>query len=361
VADKRRPSGAAENWAIAAGVIGLLFFAARRYIENQAEGATIVWKYPYAPYLGLGAVMLGFALFNLRRQRSAGMAFTRVDDLQRTRRGLAERFSGMPGVLRMAAVVAIAFALGRPQTFRVITKEVDSIDIMIVFDISKSMEENDLPRDRLDAAQRVVRRFVRKIKNDRVGLVVFAARTMLQCPLTHDTKLLDRIVADMQIGDVHEFGTAIGDGLGLALSNLKRSDAKSKIVILLSDGDSNTAEHFDPEEASKLARDMGIKVFTILIGAADGRPGGLQGGVMGVNPAQMQRIAEVTGGQYYQANNQREFEAGFKAVRETLEKKKRIKKERIPDKDLFWPLLLLGAALLAIEQLLSLTRYRRFP
>jgi Ca-activated chloride channel family protein len=201
---------------------------------------------------------------------------------------------------------------------------------------------------------------VKKIKNDRVGLVVFAARTMLQCPLTHDTKLLDRIVADMQIGDVHEFGTAIGDGLGLALANLKRSDAKSKIVILLSDGDSNTAEHFDPEEASKLARDMGIKVFTILIGAADGRIGGQYGG-MGVNPQQMQRIAEVTGGQYYQANNQREFEAGFKAVRESLEKKKRIKKERIPDKELFWPLLLLGAILLAVEHLLALTRYRRYP
>jgi Ca-activated chloride channel family protein len=260
--------------------------------------------------------------------------------------------------------------------------------VLIVFDLSKSMEESDLPRNRLDAAQRVVRKFLKspEVKNDRVGLVVFAQRTMVQCPMTTDKRVLDNIVASMEIGDIPEYGTAIGDGLGLALQQLKKRDRceddhdcaegfvcednrckstdpddpdklRSKVVILLSDGDSNVAEHFDPTEAARLAREMKVKVFTVLIGAENA---GYFGG-MGTNPQTMKDIASETGGEYFNASDQDKFEDSFREVRKTLAKTKRISRKILPDKELFWPWLMVAAAALAIELALALTRFRRFP
>ena len=105
-------------------------------------------------------------------------------------------------VLRVVAVAALAIGLARPETYRTVKHEVDTIDIMLVVDMSKSMEETDMARDRLDAAQRVIRRFLRRNTNDRVGLVIFGQQAMLACPLTQDTKLLEQIVSDLAIGDV---------------------------------------------------------------------------------------------------------------------------------------------------------------
>ena len=326
-------------------------------IDDLRGAEKVVWKNPLAGALAAGAALVGWAAFHLRHQRSASFAYSRVRDLTQTRTGAIDLLVGLPGALRMVSIVAMAVALARPQTYRIETKEIDSIDIMLVFDLSKSMEETDLQRDRLDAAQRVVRKFIKKVKNDRVGLVVFAQRTMLQCPMTTDMKVLDRIVAEMQLGDIPEYGTAIGDGLGLAIAQLKRSDAKSKVVILLSDGDSNVAEHFSPDEAARLARDQKIKVFTVLLGSENT---GIFGG-MSVNPATMRNIADTTGGQFFRAEDQDKFEESFRQVRETLDKTKRVEKQKVPDKELFWSFLLLAAAAYAFEQALALTRFRRFP
>ena len=121
------------------------------------------------------------------------MGFSQVG--ARRARGVRAWLSDLPGVLRVLAVARSRVALARPETYRTVTHEEDSIDIMIVFDMSKSMEETDMPRDRMDAAQRVIRRFLRRTKNDRVGLVIFGQQAMLQCPLTHDMKILEQIVA----------------------------------------------------------------------------------------------------------------------------------------------------------------------
>src|SRR5690606_12532389 len=125
--------------------------------------------------------------------------------------------------------------------------------VMIALDLSRSMEERDLGQNRLDAAQRTIREFLAGRASDRVGLVVFAREALLQCPLTLDYRSLDQIVADLAIGDVPEMGTAIGDALGLSLAQLARSAATSKVVILLSDGDSNVVNEMDPHEARALA------------------------------------------------------------------------------------------------------------
>jgi Ca-activated chloride channel homolog len=256
---------------------------------------------------------------------------------------------------------------------------------MIVFDMSKSMEETDLPRDRMDAAQRVIRRFIRRTKGDRVGLVIFGQQAMLHTPLTHDMKMLEQTVADLAIGDVPELGTAIGDGLAMALAVLRRSDGqcdpsptapqtcpedftcsakgycegkkRNKVVILLSDGDNNWVTRFNPDESARTAREMGVQVYTVLVGREESD---LFGG-MSVNPATLRNIATTTGGEFFRATDYESFDRGFQEVRKKLDKVKRTRSERVPDKQLFVLMVLMAAGLIAFEQLLSHTRLRRLP
>jgi len=319
------------------------------------ETHDIVWKSPRAIFLAAGAIVVGVIAFHLHRRRSASMAFSQVKLIKT--RGFGALLADLPGALRVLSVALLAFALARPETIRTLKHEIDSVDMMIVFDMSKSMEETDMPRDRMDAAQRVVRRFLRRNHNDRIGLVIFGQQAMLQCPLTHDSKMLEKIVADLVIGDVPELGTAIGDGLALAVAQLRRSDAKSKVVILLSDGDSNWVTRFDPDEAARAAQKLGIKVYTLLVGKEESD---LFGG-MSVNPATLRNIASVTGGEFFRASDYAAFDRGFQTVRNKLDTTKRTVTERVPDKQLFVPLATLAALLFALELLLSHTRLRRLP
>jgi Ca-activated chloride channel homolog len=322
---------------------------------GKSELDDVVWKSPRAIFLAAGALIVAVVAFHLHRRRAASMAFTQVKLMKV--RGLGALLADLPAALRVLAIIALAFGLARPETYRTVRREVDSIDIVIVFDMSKSMEETDMPRDRMDAAQRVVRRFLRRNKNDRIGLVIFGQQAMLQCPLTHDSKMLEKIVADLVIGDVPELGTAIGDGLALAVAQLRRSDAKSKVVILLSDGDSNWVTRFDPDEAARAAQKLGIKVYTLLVGKEESD---LFGG-MSVNPATLRNIASVTGGEFFRASDYAAFDRGFQTVRTKLDTTKRTVSERVPDKQLFVPFAALAALLLACELLLSHTRLRRLP
>ncbi|HEY5923161.1 MAG TPA: VWA domain-containing protein [Kofleriaceae bacterium] len=324
-------------------------------MEQVVELDDVVWKSPRAIFLAAGALIAGVIAFHLHRRRSASMAFSQVKLIKT--RGIGALLADLPGALRALAIIALALGLARPETYRTIEREVDSIDIVIVFDMSKSMEETDMPRDRMDAAQRVVRRFLRRNKNDRIGLVIFGQQAMMQCPLTHDSKMLEKIVADLVIGDVPELGTAIGDGLALGVAQLRRSDAKSKVIILLSDGDSNWTTRFDPDEAARAAKKENIKVYTLLVGKEDSD---LFGG-MSVNPATLRNIASATGGEFFRASDYATFDRGFQTVRTKLDTTKRTVSERIPDKQLFVPFALLAALLVALELLLSHTRLRRLP
>lgn len=340
--------------------IGLpLLVYAREHLDELRAGEPIEWRHPLAWLLVLGAVLVGWILFHLRRQRGATFAFTRVDALGRVSRGAAAHLAALPGVLRVLALVAIAAALARPQTYRTIEKSVDSIDVMVVFDLSKSMEESDMAprRDRFDAAQFVVRQFIAEREGDRVGLAIFGQGAMLQVPLTTDMKLLDWVVADLKIGDVPESGTAIGDGLAMALGELKQSDAKSKVVVLLSDGDNNVVTAFTPDDAAALAAEMGVRVFTVLVGAETSD----WFGQMSVDPETLRGIAARTGGSFFRATDSRELNASFQAVRDTLDKDRRVIKERVPDQELFGVFVGLAAVLLLLERVLAATRFRRFP
>jgi Ca-activated chloride channel homolog len=335
------------------GLVGAWFV--RRYLNSQRGSEPLVWRAKHAVWLATGGVLVGLIAFHLQRRRTAAMGFSQVGLVGS--RGLAAWMSDLPSVLRVLAIAALAVALARPETYRTVIHQEDSVDIMIVFDMSKSMEENDLPRDRMDAAQRVVRRFLRRTKHDRVGLVIFGQQAMLQCPLTADTKLVEQIVTDLQIGDVPELGTAIGDGLAMALSQLRRSDAKSKVVILLSDGDNNWVTRFEPDEAGRTAASMKVKVYTVLVGREESD---LFGG-MSVNPATLRSIATITGGEFFRATDADSFDRGFQAVRKKLDTTKRERRERIPDKQLFPILAAIAGVLLALDLILSHTWLRRLP
>ncbi len=373
-------------WGLVGAIGGLLAYGSSRYVRREVAGEMLEWGAPKAAWLVCGAVLVGVIAFHLQRRRVAAIGFSQVALVHK--RGLAAWLSDLPGVLRVLAIVALAVALMRPETYKVLTKEEDSIDIMIVFDMSKSMEETDMPRDRMDAAQRVIRRFLRRTKSDRVGLVIFGQQAMLQCPLTQDSLLVEGIVRDLVIGDVPALGTAIGDGLALALAQLRRSDGtcdatpgalptcpkettcskegyctrskdkQNKVVILLSDGDSNWTTRFEPEEAARAAAEMGVKVYTVLVGHEGGDFLGFGGSV---NPKTMRDIARVTGGEFFRATDYESFDRGFQAVRNKLDKTKRVSEEKIPGKQLFLPFAILAALLLALDLLLSHSWLRRLP
>lgn len=322
----------------------------------------VVWKSPRAFALLAGCVLIVWVHFHLRPLRAATMRFSRVGDLRPARPGWVSRLSALPSVFRVVALGLIVAALARPQTFRKEVLEVEGIDIMLVLDLSRSMEERDLRRNRLDAGQRTIRRFLEGRESDRIGLVVFATEAMLQCPLTVDYKTLDAIVSDVAIGDVPEMGTAIGDALGLALGSLRRSEAASKVVILVSDGDSNVARVLDPIEAKEIATQMGVRVFTVLVGSESDRGGGLlRRRQHAVNPDLLRAIAEDTGGVFFRAGDDEELENSFRTIREMLEKSEIRMVGTTPDEELFDWLVYAALGFLGFELLLGLTRWRRFP
>jgi Ca-activated chloride channel family protein len=313
----------------------------------------------------LGAcVLLFWVLFHLGQKRSASFRFSRHADLVRAGRGPISYLATLPRVLRVVAIGLLAVALARPQASRRQEIEVEGIDIMLVLDMSKSMEETDLRHDRLDAAQRTIRHFLTGRKNDRIGLVVFAKQALLQCPPTLDYVALDRMVSDLSLGDIEPMGTAIGDGLGLALASLRRSDARSKVVILLTDGDSNVVNEMSPEESKDLAAQMKVKVFTVLVGREQGASGNMRDPFgrqeHATNPALLKKIASDTGGKYFNAGDDAALERGFEEVRATLEKSKRKEVGRVFT-ELYPRFAGIAFGVLLLELLLSFTWFRRFP
>ena len=342
-------------WLLVVVLVGLGAPLAYHYLQDERGAEPIVWRSIGTIALAAGGVMVGVIAFHLHKRRSAAIGFSQVGLIGT--RGTGAWLADVPAVLRVVALFALALGLARPETYRTVKHDIDTIDIMIVVDMSKSMEETDMPRDRLDAAQRVIRKFLQRSKNDRIGLVIFGQQAMLQCPLTHDTKVLEQIVADLAIGDVPELGTAIGDGLALALAQLRRSDAKSKVVILLSDGDSNWVTRFSPDEAARAAQEAGVKVYTLLVGREESD---LFGG-MSVNPATLRNIAQITGGEFFRAEDYDSFEKGFLTVRSRLDTTKRTVAQRVPDKQLFVLFAAIAALLVAVGLVLSHTRLRRLP
>ncbi len=309
------------------------------------------------------ALILGLAIHRGPARRAVLM-HARATDLGRRPRGFIARLADLPIALRVLAVMLLGVAFARPQTAHPeFDLDVEGIDIVISLDLSGSMEEQDLLPNRLEAAKAVIRDFVQRRPTDRMGLVVFGREAFTHVPLTLDHGAFLRMLEELQLGMIDGKGTAIGNGLGVALSRLRKSEARSRVVILLTDGDNN-AGNISPHEAASMAQKLGVKVYTILAGANDSSdsPAGSDPSKtrFPVNPKLLEEIATMTGGLPYLASDTRALAQRFQDILGELEKS-RIKDRGVLYAELFPRFLLPAFMILLIELLLRLTRLRRLP
>lgn len=345
-------------------LLALLFVpAAAVYFWLLRGLITFRFAHPYI-LIAIPVALALVAWLGIRRTRPAFLVHSRASELGKLRPGLMARLRDLPIALRMFAIALIGLALARPQTSsKEDNLELEGIDIVIALDLSGSMEERDLQPNRLEAAKAVIADFVRRRKSDRIGLVIFGREAYTYAPLTLDHGTLLRMVADLRSGIVDGRGTAIGNGLGVALARLRKSDAKSKVVILLTDGDNN-AGNISPTQAASFAQKLGVKIYTILAGSRDSsaeedddRGGGQR---YPINPKLLDEIASMTGGSPYLATDTAALVKRFQSILEDLEK------SRIQDRGVLWaelyPQFLWPAfAALVLEMLLRLGRLRRLP
>ncbi|HDZ13062.1 MAG TPA: VWA domain-containing protein, partial [Bacteroidetes bacterium] len=263
----------------------------------------------------------------------------------------------------------VILALARPQsgsTHEEITTE--GIDIILAMDISSSMLAEDFkPKNRIEAAKEVAEEFVKGRKNDRIGLVVFAKDSYTQCPLTLDYGILLKFIKDVKIGIIPD-GTAIGMALANAVNRLRDSKAKSKVIILLTDGRNNAGE-LDPVTAAQIARAMGIRIYTIGAGKKGSALYPVQDPFFGKRYVRMpvdidenllKQIASITGGKYFRATNTNSLREIYKEIGK-MEKTKIHVKEYTKYKELFVGFLLTALIILIIEILLRNTKFRKIP
>ncbi|MCS7009021.1 MAG: VWA domain-containing protein [Chthoniobacterales bacterium] len=270
-------------------------------------------------------------------------------------------------------LASLIVALARPQLGQTVTRTHSSgVDIMLVLDVSRSMLAEDFTlgtkrANRFEAVRMVTEKFILSRPNDRIGIVAFAGRPYLVSPLTLDHNWLAYNLERLRIGLVED-GTAIGSAIASAANRLKDKPSKSKIMILLSDGDNN-AGSIQPLTAAEAAKALGIRIYTIGAGSRGPVPYPFQdpfGRIfyrnveMGFNETVLQQIASITGGKYFRATDTRSLEAIFNDI-DRLEKTD-VEIEKIAlHHDLFGWFLLAGFSLLSLELLLSLTLWKRLP
>ncbi len=269
--------------------------------------------------------------------------------------------------LRLLAATFIIVALARPQTN--LSKQdisVEGIDIMLATDISSTMLAEDLKPNRLQAAKDVAVEFINGRPDDRIGLVIFSGESFTQCPLTTDHAKLINLFDDIKFGMIDD-GTAIGDGLATAVSRLKESKARSKVIILLTDGVNNMGS-VDPQSAAEIASIYGIRIYTIGAGTNGYAPTpvrtpfGMQYQQMEVkiDEALLQKISAMTNGKYFRATNKQKLEAIYKEI-DRLEKSKIDITEFRRKNEEFLVFALIGLMLFGLEVILRYTILRTLP
>ena len=311
---------------------------------------------------GLGLLLIAGVAISLARARRATFIHARAGEVARLRPGLWTRLRNLPLALRLFALILLAVAVARPQTSRRDDSiELEGIDIVITLDLSGSMEERDLQPNRLEAAKAVIQDFVKRRKSDRIGLVIFGRDAYTYTPLTLDHGTLLRMLGELQPGIIDGRGTAIGNGLGVALARLRKSDAKSKVIILLTDGDNNSG-NISPTEAASMAQTLGVRVYTILAGAhtSTAEETDPRAKRYPINPKLLEEIASKTGGTPYLATDTQALARQFQRILEDLEKS-RIRDRGVLYAELYpfflWPAVLA----LLLELALRVTRLRRLP
>jgi Ca-activated chloride channel homolog len=321
------------------------------------------------PELLILFLLLPLLIWRLRHQKSVSVRFSDLRIARQIPTSFWVKQLPLLNLLRFLVVVLVIFALARPQlpqSRERVTSE--GIDILLILDISESMLAEDFkPANRLQAAKEVIRDFLNNRKNDRIGLIVFAGESFTLCPLTLDYRVLRSLLRDLELGFVAD-GTAIGDALANAVNRLKHSDAKSKIAILLTDGENNAGD-IDPLTAAQLAKALDIKVYTIGVGKEGGAPVPYHDPIFGKQYKQVlsyfdetvpKQIAEITGGRFFRATDSQQLSQIYREI-DRLETTKIEMTQYVRYRELAIYLLFPAALLLILEIVLANTRLRKIP
>ena len=304
-------------------------------------------------------------------QGGAAIQISTVAGLVRAPKSLRYYLRHLPFVLRAAAFALLVVALARPQNIEQnVRTSSEGIDIVMALDVSASMLARDFTPDRITAAKQVAGSFIADRYGDRIGLVVFAAEAFTQSPLTTDQSTLQTLLSRIRSGVIDDSGTAIGTGLATAINRLRESEAKSKVIILLTDGVNNRGQ-IAPLTAAEIARAQGIRVYTIGVGTMGSAPypavdiygqptGGTVMAKVEIDEKTLRAIAEQTGGKYFRATDNAKLKAIYDEINQ-LEKSKVEVTERISYHEEFVPWLLAAFAALLAELLLANLVLKRIP
>lgn len=299
--------------------------------------------------------MIGWYIWKLRKSQ-ASLQLSSSHGFDKTPTSYKVYLRHLPFVFRVLALSLLVVALARPQSTNSWDKSTtEGIDIMMSLDISSSMLALDLKPDRLQAAKEVAASFIAGRPTDNIGLVVFAAESFTQCPLTTDHAVLLNLLKDVECGMIDD-GTAIGHGIATAVSRLKDSQAKSKVIILLTDGTNNRGE-IAPVTAAEIAKSFGIRVYTIAVGTIGEAPyphpytpGGFINIPVEIDEKTLTQIAQITGANYFRATNTKALKGIYEEI-DQLEKTK-ISVQTYNKKTEEFGLFAMGALLLLLLELL---------
>ena len=306
------------------------------------------WEYKSFLLLIIGIPILFLLrwLLNFRNRQRLTIA---LPD-KHMRSGIASLLRFVPDMIMAMVLALLIVVVARPQkTNEKVIQWTEGIDIMLVIDISQSMEIEDFKPNRLEAAKKVAREFIAGRFQDRIGIVIFSGDAYSLSPLTTDYKLLNELIDDISFDKIESRGTAIGSALAVATNRMRESDSKSKVIILLSDGD-NTAGNIDPITAAELARAYDIKIYTIGIGREGRVPYGKN--IFGqtnylnntLDETTLRKIAEIGEGMFFRASDNKALENVFKRI--DRYEKAEIKETHFKDTTDFYPVYLKWAIVL---------------
>lgn len=305
--------------------------------------------------------LLAYYFFKNKKSDVATLSMPSVEPIGKTMDWL-DKLRPILNILRLLALTCLIIALARPR-YTDFARKVNTnkgVDIIMTVDVSTSMNDTDIAPSRLEALKVVASKFAEERKLDRIGLVTYAGEAFAKVPLTTDRRILIEAIQSLNSNEMSRSGTAIGHGLGTAVSHLKNSKAKSKVVILLTDGADNASTLVSPGMAADMAAHYGIKVYTIGLGTDGG--GGIMNPFMmgdGLNEPLLKDIAQKTGGFYFRATSNTSLQNIYDEIN-------RMEKTDIDDikyytyEELFRQFLLYAFILLVIEALLRMTIFRSF-
>lgn len=320
------------------------------------------------PYILIALLAIPVILWLASKRRRAAFFFSETSAFPSSW-SMKQMLFGLLPLLRAVILALFIAALARPESVSSEREyQTKGVDIMISLDLSGSMLAEDFkPENRLLVAKQEAAKFIKGRENDRIGLVVFAKKAFTQCPLTLDYDILIKLLGDVQIGMIPD-GTAIGMGLATAVNRLRESDAKSKVVILITDGENN-AGNIDPVTAAELAKSFKVKVYTICIGRGGLVPFPVNDPLFGKRYVQanveideytLKRIADITGGLFFRARDPKSLSEIYEKIN-ALERTEIKVKEYRSYAPLFHWFILPALLLLCLEILLSRTVLMTVP